>query len=214
MSDFFDIVKYLDLVAARKATLLEAQTGSYIPFDKYYSLAPSRAIKKVPLCYILKAHKVFVDYLQPLNRMVFQYNMPVPTIPFFILESQVLNDTPTPLGGFLALKYPSARYVLKFSDPVSRQARMRLYVANYPGNIIIPTINWTIEFWAFITHHLGPYPGYGVNKDMLIVTSLFRNPTTVDDLGDFVSVTAKDIADIGFTLPMSNPQNQPNIVWE
>lgn len=225
MSDFIDVVKYLDKLPVRVATLQEALDAN-IPFDKYYGKIPVRPIRKLFWYLSLEPNRVLGE--TKTARLVFQYNITAPA-PFYILGVTLPYGSSSPnqmqcvgtikwRNGSTVSRYCIFNSILKESKYVKSGHTFSLsFINTFPdyANQKVPA-NCVVELWSSFHDQLA-LPGtrnIGFDLPVVIQTSLMSNPLTASDTAIILdSGPALNYADMGVNLPETLPYNQPTIVW-
>lgn len=224
MSDFIEVVKYLDTLPVRVATYQEALDAN-IPFDKFYTKVKTRPIKKLFWWISLEANQIFGETIP--GRLIFQYNLTLPK-PFYILGVTLPYGFNSPyvmqcVGtvkwrvGTTVYRYCIFNSKIKEASYIVGHTPNFSYINTFPDytNQQIPA-NAVIELWSsFADLTAQPHarnPGF--DQPVLIQTSLMSNPITANDIAVILdSGVALNYADIGVNLPEALPYNQPTIVW-
>jgi len=233
MSDFVDVVKYLDKGPVRVASYTEALNAN-IPFDKFYGKVPTRAIKKLYWYIQLQPYQVSGAIG---GRLVFQYNITMPA-PFYIIgvsgapafkTSGIVTRGMQSVG---AIKWRNGTAVKRYcflnkqwKGPLQYYINHQNKVSFVPSmpdysNQVIPA-NCVIEFWTSFfdqvaSGQLGKTSGFAT--PILIQTSIKSNPVTADDAAviyqaiDPISIPIATHT-LGVALPENLPYTQDDIVW-
>lgn len=221
MSDFSQVVKYLDIVKSRKITSAEADEfdGKASPLSKYQHVLKTRPIKKLQVSFSLLAHTVPFSSVAFIGQLMFQYNF---TFNGKLFITSVLNNSALIRGGCLTVKYRVGSTVYRYALCGSQEYIIRLMgplthtinVMNFPlydGQVIEK--NCVFEFWANFDSALA-YDPIGVVGDLLIESSRLVNPATPDEIDrTYGSVAAIDRAAFAVALPAALPYAQATQVW-
>lgn len=202
MGDFGTAIKYLDWVKSRQASLLEAQRFT-VPFDKYYGLQTSRALKKIPYVLNVPKHQISSDesIYQYLPRLVFQYNITLP-FSFYIINLKNLS-LDSLLPGVITVKWVDIN-----TGKVSRYGLKNGLIGNYKlcdkyTNQHIPS-QFSIEYWLGSTF----FGHCGINNDFEIVMAPLVNPNFPEELErDIEAPQPYDYPAFSWYLPLCLPQD-------
>lgn len=210
MGNFNDIVpKRLNLVPARQATLLEAQTAP-IPFDKYYTIVPTRDIKKIITYLDLPAFTLPANYSKYTGQLLWQYNIVAP-VPFYILNAITIFPN---IGGTLTVKWRVGntvhRYFIFGTQQYTTNAGEIVDVQTFPKyiNQLIP-VNCSFEFWSI------PFVvALGLQTPYKLMLNLLTDPPDVDTKR-FDIIEAAPILNVtmGNNLPFNMPIAQPILAY-
>lgn len=206
MSDFQKAVSYLDYVKSRQATKTEA-ANSPNRFDKYYSFAKTRDIKKIPGVFYLPEHYEVTGDTNQVGFIVFQYNVTL-SEPVYILNAPALL---TYDGGvrfqncFLCIRWRVGNTVYRYRltdirDEFGFEGIFGYF--NTYTNQLVP-VNFVIEYWIkWDVNVLSPQVGSVLTR---MVTSIEVNPQTADEI-EHVLVTPTFVRDELFVaLPETIP---------
>jgi len=207
MSDFPQVVKYLDIVPSSKDTTVT---------DKYPGIHKTRAIKKIQTIVVLPTTLLPILGTEVTPRMMFQFNVTAP-FKFRILElgPRQLGYTLDNLvrGGVLTVKWRVGTTVYRYAI-VGKQYEHVHHIPltpfePYAGQLIQK--NCVFEFWLIDTFAIDTY---GTVFDIQIFTSLYRNPTTPDEIEVTQSANpALGLNVLGIAIPETIPTVQPDIAW-
>lgn len=217
MAGFDNAQKYLRYFPVRKATKTEAVDAAP-PFDKYYGLVKSRTVQLIYNTITLPAHTVDVTGHTTWQRILFQYNMTLPGNFCLLMDGLPQNVVPPeadhsfPIyNGIITVKFILGGVVYRYwiygdlSDGPPNYPM--LAIPKYTSQVIPP--NCVFEFMMLyydITLAGIPYP-------LNFKASILETPSSPDDTGQVFTGTPIDLAQLGYNLPMTLPQQQPNTVW-
>lgn len=206
--DFTSTVKYLDIVKARKTTSAE-DDGAKPALSKYHSITKARHIHKLQQQIVLQAHTQLSGNVNYENRLLFQYNVTMPTP--FVITSPALFDTDT--LGYLTIKWRVGtdvfRYFLRGNNALQLAAGETLYAPEAYGNQVIPR-NCVFEYWFLGSINIQ----VGLLTDLYLGASRLVNPSDVNQTTSILlTATPIDIATFGVALPEALPYNQPDQAW-
>lgn len=215
MSDFSQVRRYLSLNKSRKATVQEARNHSP-SFEKYYSYARSRDIKRIYKHITLPA---FINPIAgivgyPVPRLVFQYNVTMPA-DFYLTDVYDIkaHDYSNVVSGRLNVKWRNGTVVNRYAlggfigVGAYRLADYTPYAGQKIGKNCVFEYILTVNDGGF-------FNTYGLDAPLSLRTSLLREPETAEDtLETLMQGVPKTLLELGYFLEFAPPQPQPTIAW-
>lgn len=191
MADFSSATKYLTITPSTKDMSRS---------EKYTTLVPARAIKRLQTKFLLTAQQAGV-FTTPRNRLAWQYNFTAQGN-FVIVNYKALRNLLRRGNiGQIALRWRNGstvtRYVLQqYELAYYRPLNLPLYAGE-----IIPS-NFVIEVWNSRVTAVAPF---GVAYDTYITGSYLTVPETPDDTESVIEYTALEQTELFQSIPETLP---------
>lgn len=217
MSDFPQIVKYLDIVKSRKITSAEADEfdGKASPLSKYQHILSTRAIKKIFGYLYLPNHLEPTTGTNQRGFIGFQYNYSLAGDFYLTNYADLMTNAYANIFNNcdVCIRYRVGgtvfRYHLgQFFKPFAQDF---LYVPQYAGEVIKK--NFTIEVW--VQYDITVFsPNFGIDNPndvngIKLLSGRFRNPSTPDELEYSLGGGTLVKDDLFITLPETIPTIYP-----